>query len=202
MIIVDDYSFDDTEEVVKKWKNYNHPFKVNYIRLTRNSGPAIARNTGLKNAKGGIVAFTDTDCVVHKYWLYNLVKKINMKNKIVGAGGKVLPLTPNHLISRFNSFHRILEPPDSLLYLVTANCCYVRKIALNVGGFDEDIKKPGGEDISLSIKLWKNGWRFEYEPDSIIYHDYRNSFKNFYKTFFNYGYGCGYVTKKYLRSNL
>ena len=71
VIIVDDGGTDDTEEMIKK------KFKdsVKYFRQA-NSGPAKARNVGIDNSVGSIIAFTDDDCAVDKNWLYEIKKNI------------------------------------------------------------------------------------------------------------------------------
>lgn len=57
MIIVDDYSSDNTENVIK---DFNDP-RIFYFRLKKNSGAAKARNYALENAKGNYIAFLDSD---------------------------------------------------------------------------------------------------------------------------------------------
>lgn len=57
MIIVDDASTDDTESVVKSYKDR----RIKYIKLKTNSGPAVARNTAMEEAKGKYMAFLDSD---------------------------------------------------------------------------------------------------------------------------------------------
>jgi len=57
LIIVDDGSTDGTPDVLAKFKN--HP-KVKIIRQ-ENGGTAVARNTGLRYARGEYIAFLDSD---------------------------------------------------------------------------------------------------------------------------------------------
>ena len=57
VIIVDDGSTDNTEEVVK---SFNDP-RIRYIRHEKNKGAATARNTGIKAARGKFIAFQDSD---------------------------------------------------------------------------------------------------------------------------------------------
>ena len=57
MIIVDDASNDNTEEVVKSIKDE----RIKYIRLKENSGAATARNIAMENASGKFMAFLDSD---------------------------------------------------------------------------------------------------------------------------------------------
>lgn len=59
LIIVDDCSKDNTEEVVKKYTDNDK--RIRYIRLETNSGAAIARNTGIEMAIGEFIAFLDSD---------------------------------------------------------------------------------------------------------------------------------------------
>lgn len=71
LIIVDDGSTDNTEEVVKSLKNEN----IIYIKHPHNKGAAGARNTGLKIAKGEYIAFQDSD---DEWMSHKLKKQINI----------------------------------------------------------------------------------------------------------------------------
>jgi len=57
MIIVDDGSTDNTEEVVKGYKESG----IRYIAHKSNLGISAARNTGIKNSKGKYIALLDSD---------------------------------------------------------------------------------------------------------------------------------------------
>jgi GT2 family glycosyltransferase len=142
-----------------------------------------------------IVAFADDDCVVTEDWLRHLVPPIDRARGIIGCGGRVLP-TAQDWISRYYAYYRVLEPPPSLLYLVTANCAYERNAALAVGGFDSAIPTPGGEDVALSIRLRRAGWQFAFAPDALVLHEFRPDIVDFARTFCNYGRGCRQVTDR------
>ena len=58
IIVVDDCSSDDTRAAIAA---YSGAIPINYIRLERNSGGGVARNTGVLNAKGRYIAFLDSD---------------------------------------------------------------------------------------------------------------------------------------------
>ena len=58
LLIVDDCSTDNTDEVVK---SFLADEKIRYIKNKRNSGPAVSRNKALKEAKGKWIAFLDSD---------------------------------------------------------------------------------------------------------------------------------------------
>ena len=57
MIIVDDCSTDNTEDVVKAFEDP----RIRYFRLDVNSGAAVARTTAMKMAEGEYMAFCDSD---------------------------------------------------------------------------------------------------------------------------------------------
>ncbi|MDD5327112.1 MAG: glycosyltransferase [Phycisphaerae bacterium] len=57
LIIVDDASTDNTEEVVSSFNDE----RIRYIRHEKNKGEAAARNTGIKSAKYGYIAHQDSD---------------------------------------------------------------------------------------------------------------------------------------------
>jgi len=74
LIVVDDGSKDNTEEVVKRFKDE----RIRYTRHDKNKGGGAARNTGIKIARGKFIAFLDSD----DQWLpQKLEKQIVMFEK-------------------------------------------------------------------------------------------------------------------------
>lgn len=197
IIIVDDCSPDDTGAVVQEWLARERAFPARYVRLDENSGPAAARNEGTRVAEGRWVAYTDSDCVVDPAWLRMLTRKLGEDNAPAAVGGKVRPLNPDGLYSQYNTVNGTLVPGETATYLITANACFVKDLVLDAGGFDADVREPGGEDVAISIKLGMAGHRFDYEPEAVVYHDYRESFHHFVKTWKNYACGNGYIVSKY-----
>ena len=58
LIIVDDCSKDNTDEVIKPYLN---DARIKYLENDRNSGAAVSRNYALREAKGKWIAFLDSD---------------------------------------------------------------------------------------------------------------------------------------------
>ena len=58
LIIVDDCSTDNTDEVVEQFLIDK---RINYLKNEKNSGAAVSRNRALKEAKGKWIAFLDSD---------------------------------------------------------------------------------------------------------------------------------------------
>lgn len=67
LIIVDDCSSDNTEEIVNKFKDE----RIKYYRLEKNSGAAVARTQAMKLAIGNYMAFLDSDDL----WKENKLEK-------------------------------------------------------------------------------------------------------------------------------
>ena len=199
VIIVNDGSSDLTHNLLKEWDKKNHDFVSIVLNKTKSHGPGAARNMGIQLASSDAIAFTDDDCIVHPSWIKS-IKNSNFweKKELAGIGGKVFHFRGG-AVSEYYSYHRILEPPKYNQYLVTANACYLKDCLLEVNGFDETHKYPGGEDNALSFKLANQGYTFEFEKNMIVIHDYRTSLFSFLKTFYRYGKGCAEISFKYLK---
>lgn len=61
ILIVDDYSSDNTAEIVEKYTKVDS--RIKYIKLEENSGAAVARNKAIDSATGEYIAFLDSDDV-------------------------------------------------------------------------------------------------------------------------------------------
>ncbi|WP_343347854.1 glycosyltransferase family 2 protein [Terrisporobacter petrolearius] len=71
MIIIDDGSTDNSENIIKKYTE-SFPF-IKYIKCNENSGIWVARNIGIEKAKGRFISFLDAD---------DIYKKNKIKNQI------------------------------------------------------------------------------------------------------------------------
>ena len=63
LIIVDDCSTDNTDEIIAP---YLADVRIKYIKNEKNSGAAVSRNRALREAKGKWIAFLDSDDLWHK----------------------------------------------------------------------------------------------------------------------------------------
>jgi glycosyltransferase involved in cell wall biosynthesis len=72
MIIIDDFSPDNSNEVIEEYCKRDS--RVKLIKLEKNSGPAVARNEGVKQAQGRYIAFLDSD---DKWYPGKLEKQLN-----------------------------------------------------------------------------------------------------------------------------
>src|SRR5688572_1223929 len=89
IVVVDNNSKDDTKLVVQSLIQSN-PGKVRYVIETK-QGNAHARNLGVTNAKGSIIAFIDDDVTVESNWLQVLKGVLDSREDVAFVGGRVLP---------------------------------------------------------------------------------------------------------------
>lgn len=66
-ILVDDCSTDDSADIIKRFRARDS--RIVYIKLEKNSGAGIARNTAIKAAKGDYIAFLDSDDLWYRHKL-------------------------------------------------------------------------------------------------------------------------------------
>jgi glycosyltransferase involved in cell wall biosynthesis len=195
IIIINDGSNDGTEEKVSEWLDSEKSLSKKLINIPHSKGPANARNKGILFASQTLVAFTDDDVVVTPHWLKRLVEKIiHSDPSIAGVGGRVLPLNKD-ILSQYYSEIRLLDPPKNLQYIVTANACFKKDIISKVGLFNNSFTFAGGEDTELCFRLRKMKYRFLFQRDAVVYHDYSSNFLDFCKTWIRYGKGTGRAIK-------
>ncbi len=176
IIVVDDASTDETPSTVERWAA-RLPLRL--IRMSSRSGPSACRNRGAAEARGEVLAFTDSDCLPEPTWLLDLVPELSIP-RVVAAGGAVLPAAEESWLQRYEAvrsplYHgrarAVVQPRSPVPYLATANLIIRRCCFLAAGGFAEI---HPGEDVDLIWRLCARGARVHYRPDGIIRHDHRD----------------------------
>src|SRR5687768_12492925 len=67
IVVVDNNSSDDTPAAVESLKSES-PVPLRYVRESR-QGNAYARNAGVEQAAGSIIAYLDDDCIADENWV-------------------------------------------------------------------------------------------------------------------------------------
>ena len=86
LIIVDDGSTDNTKSLIEDYQKKEN--RIKYI-FQENKERSVARNNGIKNAKGDWICFLDSDDLYHETHLkvfYNFIKKNKFKDAIYFSG--------------------------------------------------------------------------------------------------------------------
>lgn len=189
IIIVDDGSKDGTGQMVEEYqKGPNRNLKYFF---QQNKGPAAARNTGIRNSRGSFIVFIDDDCIASSNWLEEMIGGFDDFN-VAGVGGRIKTIATKSIISEYCSYIGVMEKPimqaDTVKYLVGANSSF-RKEHLNAAGWFNETIPLGGEDLDISFRLERAGYKLKFNPEAVIYHLHRQTLKELLVTFFKYGKG-------------
>ena len=195
IVVVDDGSTDGTAESLRDFK------RKTTLQLTclsqENRGPAAARNAGIAVAKGELIASLDSDCVPEPDWLAEFLKGFS-EERIAGVGG-VCHLRPPTMVNRYLMHYRIFQPKvrqGRVVYIVTGNCCFRRNALVEVGGFNECIRKPGGEEPELCHRLLTKGYELKFNPRCAVTATGSRTVAEFARTFYWYGRGLHDVARR------
>ncbi len=168
VVVVDDGSTDGTSQyLIEKKIEYEHVILVEQ----KHCGPGQGRNKGVKNSKGEVIIFIDSDLVVTSNFLdshIHALRKSWLKN------GDRLCFTYGSVINTSN-FHypssETLKLNDlSWAYFATGNVAIDRTILLRSGLFDPAFRLYGWEDLELGERLRKMRVRLIKCPKAIGYH--------------------------------
>ncbi|MBI4043498.1 MAG: glycosyltransferase [Candidatus Diapherotrites archaeon] len=181
VILVDDCSTDKTLGLLEKSR-----FKV--VRHEKNKGSGAARNTGIRNSKGSILLFLDSDARADSTWIQGHVN--GHLNGCTVVGGSTRPLHNNFIgmadhYSTWYDFSPNAKRDEKRLQLASANLSVDRKAMQRVGGFREDLRN--NEDADICARMKKNGCELVFEPGLVIYHHDRETFRSFLRHHYNYG---------------
>jgi glycosyltransferase involved in cell wall biosynthesis len=203
ILVVDNNSTDGTCEVVEKYALL-HPGRVRYFREAR-QGKSFALNTGIRESRGEILAFTDDDVLVEEEWLWNLTACLQ-SSEWAGTGGRIIP-TWDQPIPRWLSTSNVLirgalvaldlgsEPVAMAQAPIGANMAYRRDVFEKHGLFRTDLGRTGGnlmacEDTEFGQRLLRRGERIRFEPSAVVYHPVpQNRMNKRYFLAWSYGHG-------------
>jgi glucosyl-dolichyl phosphate glucuronosyltransferase len=203
ILIVDNNSSDETRKVVEDLQQL-YPDRIRYL-FEAQQGISHARNSGIRNARGEVLAFIDDDETAAVDWLQNLTSEL-FNREWSGAGGRILPrwncARPNWVsdeshftLSPLALFDRGTEAGDLAESPFGANMAFRKEVFDLCGGFRTDLGRIGksmlsGEDSEFGRRVIAAGRRLRYEPTAVTYHpveEFRVRQKYFLEWWFNKG---------------
>lgn len=175
LVIADDGSNDGTKEMIS---NITSNVIINYY-WQKNRGRAAARNLGIKNSKGDLLLFIDSDMLAEESLLSEHTKEYQNYKNIMVIGNIKLSKT----IKRTPFVRTVLEKENKIEnrsnekgfipneFCLTGNLSIRKKDLEKIGFFDEKFKEYGWEDTVFGYKARDKGIRILCNPDAIAYHE-------------------------------
>lgn len=188
LIIVDDCSTDNTDEVVAKFRDK----RIRYFKNEKNSGAALSRNRALREARGEWIAFLDSDDLWNSD---KLEHQINFMNK----HGYTLSYTEYEKIDEESKPLRIyVSGPEKVNKHKMYNYDYIGQLTMMYSAKEfgliqiKDIKK--NNDYAIRLQLYKksdtcayllkeNLAKYRARKVSISHDKFSRKFKSHYDLF-------------------
>jgi glycosyltransferase involved in cell wall biosynthesis len=191
VIVVDDGSEDNTGAIAAEWD-------ARLIRHSRSRGAGAARNSGLAEARGELIFFTDADCVPTPNWLREMKRPFD-NPAIAGCKG-IYATAQTELVARFVQLeyedkYDLLRTQSRIDFIDTYSAGYRRKVLVENGGFDPHIFYV--EDQELSFRLAAKNYGLVFQPDAVVFHHHSSSLTAYMRKKFNIGYWKTQILRRY-----
>jgi glycosyltransferase involved in cell wall biosynthesis len=191
VIVVEDGSTSRCDTVVDGFRNV---LRIQYF-FKPNSGPGPSRNFGSERASGNFFIYVDSDCIIPPRYLQTIWETVN-KGKINAWGGpdrghpdftplqQAMAYTMSSVLTTggIRGSKRVAEnfQPRSF------NMGISRKVFVQTGGFRFDRL---AEDIELSVRMRKTGFRVVLIDEAYVFHKRRTTFRQFFHQVMGFGRG-------------
>lgn len=190
VIIVEDGSSLPCENIVHR---YAGKLSLRYY-TKENSGPGQTRNFGAEHSQGEFLIFLDSDCVLPPNFLQAVDDELG-KRECDAWGG------PDRAHESFTPVQKAIsysmtsflttggirgcrKQMDKKFYPRSFNMGIRRSLYRQLGGFSS---MRFGEDIDLSLRIYKSGANCRLLPEAWVWHKRRTDFKKFFKQVHNSG---------------
>ncbi|MBI4447102.1 MAG: glycosyltransferase [Acidobacteria bacterium] len=184
ILVIDDSSRDETAaEIPARFP------EICLIRRAVNGGFAAACNTGFHHSRFPLVALLNNDVRIDPEYLFHharhfqdpdvfavTAKVYEWDSTTFATGGRVGRFRRGFWSVYFN--YDVLPSGGEWIharrllsaYAIGGFATYDRLKLKELGGFNELLAPFHWEDVDLSYRGWKRGWKIKYEPRSIAYH--------------------------------
>jgi GT2 family glycosyltransferase len=190
IIIVDDAGTDGTAEFIQE----NYP-QITLLVNSKNSGFGETINRGIFAARNEIVLALNNDIVVEEDLYSKTLRWFddadvfsvtpNIVNPSKGTSEAITRLKPG--VCWFGTvnlqLHDLQDTTSEIpLFFGSGGASfYSRKKLLQLGGFDPVYHPFYVEDLDLSYRAWKSGWKCLFEPSATVYHETSSTILSLHK---------------------
>lgn len=181
ILIVNNKSTDNTDKLIERFANENSNLSVLNI-FEENQGLSFARNRGIEESTGDVIAFLDDDAFPDHRWIRVIQEFFSIHKDVIAIGGKVVGRfeieKPKWLSKEINMVYSLLDLGDCEKeflqgFPIGVNFA-VRRIALGEIRFSTELGRKkdsllSGEETSLMRSL-KSVGKIYYVPDMYVEH--------------------------------
>lgn len=189
VIVADDHSADDSVVFLRE----NYP-QVKVIVNPENRGFSFSCNRGIEAAANELILLLNSDVKLTPGYFEHQWRYFEDRNTF-GVMGQIIDMNGDRIqdaarMPGFNGFKlktqyfyytNNADDKPYTFYLSGANALIDAVKLKELGGFDEIFSPFYCEDMELSIRAWRLGWKCYYEHRSVCRHQVSASTKN-YKT--------------------
>ncbi len=181
VIVVDASSTDITHEIISYYVGLLD-IPSSMINVPSNTSIGKARQIGVDNSKGDIIAFVDSDVELpHENWLKNMSEPLSDPSI---AGTQTLakchendPWILKRVHNSFEYKNKFIDI-DNYEIVGTSHILIKKDLIQKVGGF-RDIRSS--EDLEVTNAIMKEGYKFQYMPQEKCYHYHVDSLWHYIK---------------------
>lgn len=197
VLLIEDGSTITCEKV---FEQYSNKLSIHYF-FKPNTGPGPSRNFGFEKSRGNYFVVFDSDCILPPHY-FESVELFLRENKVDAWGG------PDRGMKDFTPLQQAMAFTMSSLLTTGGIRGGSQKAfqprSFNMGISREVFEKTNGfhfdryaEDIELSIRIRKAGFKTALIPDAFVYHKRRTSLIQFFIQVSNFGKGRILVGRKH-----
>jgi len=179
VVVVDDYSSDKSVDFLEEFAKQHASLKI--LRNEKNLGFAPTVNRGVKASDGDIVILLNTDVYPEKGFLKPLLENFS-DEKLFAVGCLDKSIEGDKTVFRGRGLgewkkgflvHRRGEvDKTNTLWVGGGSGAFKKTIWEKLGGFNELYAPFYWEDIDLSYRALKSGYKIMFEPKSIVIHEH------------------------------
>lgn len=184
IIVVDDASKDDSLSVLDK-------FDVKVLRNEKNLGFSSTVNKGVDASSSDIVVLLNSDVYPEKGFINNIIKNFDDPN-VFGVGAMDKSIENGKTVLRGRGIgqwrrgfliHRKGEVnKNNTLWVSGGSSAFRKSIWDKLGGLNTIYNPFYWEDIDLSYRALKSGYKLIFDSKSVVYHEHeKGSIKSNYK---------------------
>lgn len=180
IIVVDNNSVDKTKLIVEDFRMKNNQIKL--ISNSKNIGYGNAISMATKICNGEFLAILNADTFLDSQWAKNILDAFKDDNEIMSASGTIL--FPNGelqstggmmdkygaIVHRGSKLFHSRNINENTFFYNDGSAFVIRQKILHHANFDPNLFLYY-EDVDLSWKIRKLGYKVEYIKDAISYHD-------------------------------